>query len=71
MTGAISNGSPKTPMMVPRWLAGATWKRMLMPSGISMPPPSPWMTRKTISPSTFGARPHSADPSMNRTTVAM
>ena len=67
--GATSSGSPKMPIMVPRCSGGATWNSRLIPSGISIPPPSPWITRKMISPSMFGARPHNADPSVNRMIV--
>jgi hypothetical protein len=36
-----------------------------------IPPPNPWRTRNTISDAVDQARPHSADPSVNRITDAI
>ena len=40
---------------------------IIMPIGISMPPPSPWMTRKATSMPMFGASAHNTEPTVNRT----
>ena len=37
-----------------------------MPSGISMPPPKPWRTRKAISDSADQASPDSTEPPTKR-----
>ena len=40
-----------------------------MPTGAIMPPPAPWMTRKTTSCVMFWASPHRTDPRV-KTTMA-
>ena len=39
-----------------------------MPTGMIMPPPKPWRTRKKISDSADQASPHSAEPRPNSVT---
>ncbi len=44
---------------------------IVMPSGISMPPPRPCSTRKPISMLMLEAMAHSAEPMVNSTIAAM
>ena len=39
---------------------------IVMPTGISMPPPSPWSTRNATSISMLVAVEHSTEPAVNR-----
>ncbi len=38
---------------------------MAVPTGVSMPPPTPCRTRNRVSDSMLQARPHSAEPAVN------
>jgi len=42
---------------------------MVVASGISPPPPMPWMARNAISDAMLQAQPHSSDPSRNTATL--
>ncbi len=46
----------------------AVWASTLIPTGMIIPPPMPWSTRKTISDSADQARPQSAEPMPNSAT---
>ena len=41
-----------------------------MPTGVSIPPPTPWRIRKATSSVMLAARPHSADATVNTTIAA-
>ena len=56
-------------MIVLRRCGGTTWNSMVMPSGLIIPPPRPWITRKATRLVLFQARPHSSEPPVNRTIV--
>ena len=59
--GASIIGTPRTAIMRPRSVAGAMDIRMVMPTGMTMPPARPWMTRKPISDGRFQAAPQRPD----------
>ena len=40
---------------------------IVMPSGMSIPPPRPWMTRAPMSRWMFGAKAHSVEPATKKT----
>ncbi len=42
-----------------------------MPSGMIIPPPAPWSTRKTTSSVVLVDRPHKAEPAVNRISEIM
>jgi hypothetical protein len=44
---------------------------IVMPTGISMPPPRPWITRNVISSPILPAVLHNAEPAMNSTSAIM
>ena len=54
-------------MTLPIRLGPAAPAIVIMPNGISMPPPTPWITRKITSSVVEEERPHSADPAVNST----
>jgi hypothetical protein len=58
-----------TDMTRPTRSGPAALVRIVMPIGISMPPPRPCSTRNRISDSTDHAMPASAEPAMNRNTA--
>ena len=69
--GPSSIGTPSTDITRPIRSGPAVWVRIVIPAGISMPPPNPCSTRKMISVSMFQAAPASIDPARNSTTAIM
>jgi hypothetical protein len=63
-------GMPRIAIRRPIRAGPAARVMIVMPSGISMPPPSPWRTRKVISISIDEAAAQSADPKVNRKIAA-
>lgn len=49
----------------------AAWARIVWPTGIISPPPTPCSTRKPTSEPRLHARPHATDPSTNSATDAI
>ena len=68
--GAIMMPTPHAAMAVPRCRSGKISHMMACDSGMSGPPPMPWMIRATRSVSMLGARPHSIEASVNTTVQA-
>ena len=60
---------PSTAMTLPTRSGPAARVRIVMPSGISMPPPSPWITRNATSISSELAEAQSTDPAVKRRTA--
>src|SRR5690349_21978570 len=69
--GPSSMGTPSTAITRPIRCGPAAWVMIVMPSGISMPPPSPCSTRKLISEPMLQARPQAIEPSRNRDSASM
>ena len=44
---------------------------IVMPSGMSMPPPRPWITRNAMSASIVDAMAHSTEPAVNSNSAVM
>ncbi len=59
-TGASSIGTPTTLITRPMWRGPAACASVIIPTGMIMPPASPWSTRKAISEFALQARPQSA-----------
>ena len=70
MIGPSSIGMPRTAIRRPIRCGPAARVMIVMPSGISMPPPRPWSTRKVISISIDCAAAQSAEPSVKRPIAA-
>nr|WP_255523311.1 hypothetical protein [Blastococcus sp. TML/M2B] len=70
MIGPSSIGMPSTAMSRPIRSGPAARVMIVMPSGISMPPPRPCRTRKAISISIEVATAHSTEPAVNRNSAA-
>ena len=68
--GAIMMPTPHAAMAVPRCRSGKISHMMACDSGMSGPPPMPWMIRATRSVSMLGARPHSIEASVKTTVQA-
>jgi len=68
--GPSSIGMPSTAITRPTRSGPAARVRIVMPSGISMPPPRPWRTRKATSISIEFAREQSTEPRVNRRTAS-
>ncbi len=66
MIGPITMGTPMMLMTRPMRCGPAARARIDWPTGRSMPPPTPWRTRKTISELADQARPHRHEPMMKR-----
>ena len=64
--GPSSIGTPITAITRPTRCGPAARVRIVMPSGISMPPPKPWRTRKEISEPADQASPESTEPLTKR-----
>ncbi len=62
---------PSTAMTRPTRSGPAARVMIVMPSGISMPPPRPWITRNTISDVMSQAKAHSTEPMTNSTSAPM
>ena len=69
--GPSSMGTPSTAITRPTRSGPAARVMIVMPTGISMPPPSPWSTRKTVSISMLDAAAHSAEPAAKSSTASM
>jgi hypothetical protein len=69
--GPSSIGTPRTAITRPIRSGPAARVMIVMPSGISMPPPRPCSTRKAVSISTLFAAAHSTDPAVNSSTASM
>ncbi len=69
--GPSSIGTPRMAISRPIRCGPAARVMIVIPSGISMPPPSPCRTRKPISMSMLVAVAHSADPAVKRKIAAM
>ena len=65
--GPSSIGTPSTAITRPTLVGPAACVMIVIPSGSSMPPPSPWSTRKQISAWMLQAQAHSAEPATNST----
>ena len=65
--GASIAGTATMLMTRPMRLGPATSAIISWPIGRIMPPPTPWMTRKTISCVVELASPHSTDPAVKST----
>ena len=59
--GASSIGTPTVPIIRPRSWGGVMCISIDMPTGITMPPARPWMTRNAISVCTLRAKPQSSE----------
>ena len=67
MIGASRVGTPRMDITRPiRW-GPAALAMIVWPTGMIMPPPTPWSTRKKIRLSDDQASPHRAEPTVNRT----
>ena len=64
--GPSSIGMPRIAIRRPIRCGPAALVMIVMPSGINMPPPRPWITRKVISISIDEAAAHSAEPRVNK-----
>ena len=69
--GPSSIGTPMTLMIRPTRCGPAARVRIVMPAGMSIPPPRPWRTRKTISDSADQARPDRIEPHRNSASDSM
>ena len=69
--GPSSIGTPRIAISRPIRCGPAARVMIVMPSGISMPPPSPCSTRNAISTLMSQAVAHSADPAVNRRIAVM
>lgn len=68
--GPSSIGTPSTAITRPIRCGPAARVRIVMPQGISMPPPKPCRTRNPISVSMFHARPASIEVAARNSTIA-
>ena len=64
--GATAVGTVRMLEARTRSSGGKVRNSMAMPTGVSMPPPTPWMTRKKTSSERLPAMPHRADAPVNR-----
>ena len=69
--GASSIGTPTSAITRPMRSAPAAWARIAIPTGMTIPPPRPCMTRNAISDPADHARPHSSEPTANAATAVM
>ena len=69
--GPSSIGTPSTAITRPTRCGPAAWVMIVMPSGMSMPPPRPWIIRKAIRDSIDHAVLHSTEPATNSTSAIM
>ncbi len=69
--GPSSIGTPSTAITRPTRSGPAARVMIVMPTGISMPPPSPWSTRNATSSSMLVAVAHSTEPAVNSSTASM
>ena len=66
--GPRSIGTPTTDITRPIRRGPAVCASTVMATGMIIPPPTPWSTRKKISMSAEPASPHNADPRPNSVT---
>ena len=69
--GPMSIGTPNTAITRPIRSGPAARVMIVMPSGISMPPPRPCNTRKAMSEVMSQAKLHSTEPRTNSTSAVM
>ena len=69
--GAISIGTPRTPMTRPMRFGPAFLVMIVMTDGMIIPPPMPWSTRKKMREPALQARPDRIEPMVNRTSEVM
>ncbi len=69
--GPSSIGTPRIAIRRPIRCGPAALVMIIIPSGISMPPPRPWTTRKAISALMLHAVAHSTEPSVNNVIAVM
>ena len=70
-TGASSIGTPTTLITRPIRLGPAACARVIIPTGMTIPPATPCKTRKAMSDSALQARPHSALVATNPATTVI
>ena len=63
--GATTVGMVSTVAAAPRSFGGKARNSIAVPTGVSMPPPTPCRMRNATRDSTFHARPHRADANVN------
>ena len=68
--GPSSMGTPRIAMRRPIRFGPAALVMIVIPSGMSMPPPRPWSTRKLMSMPIEVAAAHSAEPAVKRTSAS-
>src|SRR3984957_19515015 len=66
MIGPRTNGTPMMLMTRPMRCGPAARAKIDWPTGSSMPPPMPWITRKAMSELAHEATPHRREPMMKR-----
>ena len=66
-SGAISIGTPSTPMTRPMRWGPALRVVIVITAGMIIPPPTPCSTRKTISEAALHASPERTEPIVNST----
>ena len=71
IAGASSIGTPTIAITRPIRSCPAARARIVMPTGITSPPPRPCRTRNAISDPADHASPHSSDPPANAATADM
>ena len=69
--GASSIGTPTSAITRPIRSCPAARARIVIPVGMTIPPPRPWSTRNAISEPALQASPHSVEPSTNSATAPM
>ena len=69
--GASSIGTPTSAITRPIRSGPAACARIVIPTGITIPPPRPCRTRNAISEPADHASPHSSDPTAKAATAAM
>ena len=67
--GASIVGTPRIDISRPRSSGAAIRMMIVMPTGMTMPPASPWRTRKAISDWRFQASPQSPEARVKATSV--
>ena len=70
-TGASTIGTPIRLITLGRLRGPAALTRIIWPIGVSIPPPTPWRTRKAINSPLVVANAHSAEPRVNTTSAIM
>ncbi len=65
--GASIIGIETTAITRPIRCGPAIWAMMIITTGMSMPPPTPWRMRKRMSSGSVDESPHAAEPSVKST----